>query len=153
MISTFDQDKLLWLWEGANQFQQLGAWTELIAPSANEKFGQRAVLQEIECVNPWFLFVGGNRRDWHSHTDQRFHTGIGTRSPQSNRGAEGKASKDKRQMKFRIEPIERRADVVDFSVPVIVFSVAQSSTTEIEAQHRKTEAIQRLHRMKHDFVV
>ena len=56
-------------------------------------------------------------------------------------------------MKLRLEPVERSADIVDFSAAVIVLSMAQSCTAEIEAQHRKSEAIKRLHRMEHNLVV
>ena len=56
-------------------------------------------------------------------------------------------------MKLRIEPVERRAYIFHFSVTMIVLAMTESSATKIEAQHRKTEAVQRLHGMEHDFVM
>ena len=56
-------------------------------------------------------------------------------------------------MKFRIQPIECSADIVDFANTMIVFTLTQSRATKIKAKHREPERMQRLHRMKHDFVV
>ena len=52
-----------------------------------------------------------------------------------------------------VEPVERRADVVDFAVAVVVFALAQSGSAEVEAQHGKAEAVQRLHGVEDDLVV
>jgi hypothetical protein len=34
-----------------------------------------------------------------------------------------------------------------------MFTLAQTGSTEVEAQHRKTKTVQRLHRVKHNLVV
>ena len=52
-----------------------------------------------------------------------------------------------------IEPVERGADVVDFARAVIMFSLTQSGSAKVEAQHGKTEAVQRLHGVKDNLVV
>ena len=56
-------------------------------------------------------------------------------------------------MKLIIEPFERRTHVIHFAHPLIVLTLTQPSATKIEAQHRKSEAVQRLHRVEHDFIV
>ena len=56
-------------------------------------------------------------------------------------------------MKFRVEPVERSADILDFTNSVVVVAVAQARSAKIEPQHGKTEAVQRLHGVEHDFVV
>ena len=56
-------------------------------------------------------------------------------------------------MKLLIEPVERGADVVDFSDSMIVLSLAEPGSAKIEPQYRKPEAVQRLHRVEHDLVV
>ena len=56
-------------------------------------------------------------------------------------------------MKFVVEPIERDADVVDFSHAIIVLAVAQAGTPKVEAQHGHAEAVQRLHRVEDHLVV
>ena len=52
-----------------------------------------------------------------------------------------------------VEPVERRADVVDFAFAVIVFPLAQTRAAKIEAQDRKSETVQRLHGVKDDLVM
>ena len=56
-------------------------------------------------------------------------------------------------MKLVIQPIERRADIIHFAIPMIVFALAQSRAAKVESQHGKSKTVQRLHRVKHDFVV
>ena len=52
-----------------------------------------------------------------------------------------------------VQPVKRRADVVDFAVAVIVFSLAQTRAAEIEAQDGKSETVQRLHGVKNNLVM
>jgi hypothetical protein len=56
-------------------------------------------------------------------------------------------------MKFLLEPIERGADVVDFSCALVVLAMAQAGAAKVEAQHGHPEAVQGLHRVEDDFVV
>ena len=56
-------------------------------------------------------------------------------------------------MKLVIEPVERGADVFDFSHAVVVLAVAQARAAKVEAQHGHAESIQRFHRVKDDLVV
>ncbi len=56
-------------------------------------------------------------------------------------------------MVFGVEPVERGADIVDFGIAMIVFSVTQSGSAKVEAQHGKAKTIQRLHSVEYDFVV
>ena len=56
-------------------------------------------------------------------------------------------------MKLRIQPIESGPNIFHFSVAVIVFAVAQPSAAKVEAQHRKTKTVQRLHGVKHNLVM
>jgi hypothetical protein len=56
-------------------------------------------------------------------------------------------------MKLAIEPIQGNANVLGLTFAVSMFSFAQAKPSKIEAQDRKSEAIQRLHGMEDDFVV
>ena len=56
-------------------------------------------------------------------------------------------------MKLGIEPVERGADIINLTNAMIVFCLAESCATKIEAEHRESKAVQRFHRMEHDFVV
>ena len=56
-------------------------------------------------------------------------------------------------MKCAIEPVECRAHVIHFPDSMIVFTLAQTRATKIEAQYGKIKTVQRLHGVKHDFVV
>src|ERR1700688_1936450 len=56
-------------------------------------------------------------------------------------------------MKLVVEPVERGTNVVNFAAAMIVLAMAQSRAAKIEAQHRKTKTVQRLHGMKDDLIV
>src|SRR5437588_6983960 len=56
-------------------------------------------------------------------------------------------------MKLGVQPVESGANVLDFAGAVIVFTVAESSAAEVEAQHGKAKAVQCLHGVKYDFVM
>ena len=56
-------------------------------------------------------------------------------------------------MKLGIQPIESGANVLDFPGAMIMLARAQSRPAKIEAQHRKPEAVQRLHGVEDNFVV
>ena len=56
-------------------------------------------------------------------------------------------------MIFRIEPAESGSYILDFAFTVIVFAFAQSRSAEVEAQHGKSKAAQRLHCVEYDFIV
>ena len=56
-------------------------------------------------------------------------------------------------MKFAIQPVECRSDVLNFAITVIVFACAQSGPAKIEPQYRVAEAVQRLHGVKDNFVM
>ena len=51
------------------------------------------------------------------------------------------------------EPVQRSVHVFGFSFAVAVLSFTQPKAAKIEAQHRKSKTVERLHSMKHDFVV
>src|SRR5690242_17302026 len=56
-------------------------------------------------------------------------------------------------MELYVEPIDSRSNVFYLAFASVVLAVAQSRTTEIEAQHGKSEVVQRFHRVKYDLVV
>ena len=56
-------------------------------------------------------------------------------------------------MELPIQPIERDAYVVDLAATFVVRPFAESSATKVEAQHRKSERIERLHGMEDDLVM
>ena len=56
-------------------------------------------------------------------------------------------------MILRVEPVERRPDIVNFAIALIVFALAQSRSAKIESHHGESETVQRLHGVKHNLVV
>src|SRR6266496_3648810 len=56
-------------------------------------------------------------------------------------------------MIFAIEPIQRGPNILRFSLPMSMLPLTQSESTKVESQHRKSEAVQRFHRMKDDLVM
>jgi len=56
-------------------------------------------------------------------------------------------------VELRVQPVERRAKVFRFAASLVVLAGAQSCSPEVEAQHGKAKAVQRLHGVKHDLVV
>jgi len=56
-------------------------------------------------------------------------------------------------MKFSIEPVQCDPNIVHLADAIVVLTLAQSRAAKIEPQNRKTEAVQRLHGVKNNFVV
>ena len=52
-----------------------------------------------------------------------------------------------------VEPVERGLNILLLATAVVVFSVAQTCSAEIETKHGESETVQRLHGMEDDFVV
>ncbi|MGB7609106.1 MAG: hypothetical protein WBL97_11925, partial [Candidatus Sulfotelmatobacter sp.] len=52
-----------------------------------------------------------------------------------------------------VQPVESGANIFDFPVAVIVLAMAEAGAAKVEAQHRKTKTVQRLHGMKHNLVM
>ena len=110
-------------------------------------------MQEVKRVCAGQLSISRHRNYRRSYADRRFHSRIRAGGFQADRGSERKSSEYKRQLKFDIEPVERRAYVIHFPDSMIVFTLAQTRAAKIEAQHGKTKTVQRLHGVKRDFVV
>ena len=153
MIGAFYQHQLLRFGHRGYESFELGSRTELIASSTDKQLGLGALLQEVECIDARLLRSLGNRNDRRSDTNDGTNSSVCTSGPQSDRGAERESGKQQRQMILGVEPVERSADVVNFAVTLIVFTLAQSRSTKVEAQHGKTKTVQRLHGMEHDFIV
>ena len=153
MIGAFDQDQLLRFGYRRCKNFELGSRTELIAGSADKQLGLRALLQEVECIDAR-LFRGLS--DWNdrcSDTNNCTNSSVGASGTQSDRCAERESCEQKRQMILGVEPVERSPDVIDFAIALVVFALAQSRSTKVEAQHGKSKTVQRLHGMEHNFVV
>ena len=153
VIRAFDHYQLLRVRNGSNQSFQFRPWTKLIARTADEQLRVHAVVQEIEGVNARFLGIGGNRGHRYSNRDQGPNARVGIRRAQSDGRTEGKSGKDQRQMKFPVEPIERRPNIFNLTLAVVVFALAQSRAAEIKPQHGKSEPVQGLHRVEDDLIV
>lgn len=153
MISALDQDQLLRIRQRGNQRLQLRSRAELVTRSADEQLWLIAGLQKFIGVNTRFFRICSHGSDWNSQANRSADTRIGAGSAQSDRGTERESGENQRQVQLRVEPVERGADVVDFPDAVIMFSLAQSSSAEVEAQHGKSETAQSLHRVEDDFVV
>src|SRR5689334_9908296 len=117
MVGGGDDDELFRLRQRGHHRLQSSFGGELVARTTYEQFRFCAGLQVI-------VIVGAivDRRDGCAETDQRNDSGIRTRRSQTNSSTEREAREYQRQMKFVVEPIERNADVVDFSHAIIVLA-------------------------------
>jgi hypothetical protein len=153
MVSAFNQNKSLRFRNRRKQGFQLRPRTKLVACSADEQLWLGTILQEIQLISARCFRILGDRNRRNSHADYGRHSSVGTCGAQPDRRAEGESRKQQRQVELRIQPVESGAHIIDFAVSVIVLAVAESGATEVEAQHRKTKAVQRLHGMKHDLIM
>src|ERR1700722_18761126 len=56
-------------------------------------------------------------------------------------------------MKLAVEPVERGANVIQFSEAVVMLALTQPGSAKIKSQCRESETVQRLHGVKHDLIV
>ena len=56
-------------------------------------------------------------------------------------------------MELRVQPVERRAYVVLFAVPVVVFALTQPHAAKVEAQNGKPKGGEGFHRVVDNLVV
>ena len=78
---------------------------------------------------------------------------IGTGCPQSGGGAKREAAENDGQVEFGVQPIEPGTNVINLALAVVVHAFTESGIAEVEAEHRKSEGVQRLHGVIHNFVV
>src|SRR5438874_1921169 len=120
----------------------------MIATTAYEKFGFGARSKKIQIISPII-----HRLNWKLQTNYRLHAIIRTRYSQSHRRSKRETRENQWQMIFAIEPIQRGPNILRFSLPMSMLPLTQSESTKVESQHRKSEAVQRFHRMKDDLVM
>ena len=148
VVSSFNEDQLLRFRDGRKQLLQLWTGTKLIARSADEKFWLWAARQESVVVATLI-----DRSDGRSQADQSLHTRVGTGSGQTDCGPKRKSGENEGTSVFLFEPIQGNANIIHFSISVIMLALAQSGAAEIEAEHGESETVQSFHGMKHDLVV
>lgn len=56
-------------------------------------------------------------------------------------------------MKLRRQPVESGPNIFELPVAAIVFALAESGATKVEAQHGETKTVQRLHGMEYDLIM
>src|ERR1700674_3801206 len=120
----------------------------MIARSADEEFRLSASTQKFEIVDAAFDRDGGK-----AEGDERAHAVVRISRARSDGGAKGKTGEDDGQREFVFEPVEGGAHVFDFANAVCVLAFTQAGTAEVEAEHGKSEAIERFHGVEDDFVV
>ena len=119
----------------------------MVLRTAYEKLGLGAIAQEA-------VGIGATLdRDRRAQRDNPRYAFVRTSGAQSGGGAEGESAEDDRQMKLRVQPVDRGSYIIDLALPLIVFTFAHPGATEIESQHRKAELMQSLHRMIDNLVV
>ena len=109
-------------------------------------------MQKFEIVDA-ALFSAFDGNSGQPKGNERADPVVGIGRAQSDRGAERKAGEDDGQRAFAFEPVERGAHIFDFSDAAGMLAFAQAGAAEVEAQHGKSEAVERLHGMEGDFVV
>ncbi len=124
MIRPLNNHQLLRFTQRRHQRLQLRPRTKLIALSAHKQFRLRALAQKIEGVSPRHLGIRCHRRYRSSHADHLLHPIIGASRSQAHCRAKGKSRQHHRQTELRIQPIQRRSNIIDLAAPVIMFAVA-----------------------------
>ena len=94
MVGAFDDDQLLRFGHGSGECLQLRPWTELVTRSADEQLGLAAIVQELEAVDAWIFFLGGNRSNRNSHSDHRLHSGVRVCGAHADRRAKRESRED-----------------------------------------------------------
>ena len=110
-------------------------------------------MQELEGVGARHFAVGNHRTNGRADADDRTNPRIRAGCAQSDRCTERESSEHQGQMVLGVKPVESGANIVDFAVALVVLTLAQSGSTEVEAQDGKAKAVQRLHGVKDDLVV
>jgi hypothetical protein len=153
MVRPLDDDQFLRLWDGSYQGLESCSRPKLVACPAYQQFWLPTLLQKLVRINSRLFAIGGHRNNRRASANHCLYPRIRTGRTHSHRRPERESRKDQGQMKLRIQPFERGADIIDFADALVVFSLAQSRPSKIEPQHRKSERVQRLHRVKYNFVV
>src|ERR1700674_3099840 len=148
MVCAFDNHQFLRVGKRSDDSLQFRARPKLIAVAAYEQLGFHAIPQKLEIINSV-----SNRSDRQTKRDDCSHARIRTRRTQSHRSPKRESAKDQRQMNLAIQPVERNAHVLYFTVAVVVLALAQSRAAEIKPQHGIAKTVQGLHSVKNDFVV
>jgi len=148
MIGARNQRQLLWLGQACDEGFELRTGPELVAISTAKQFGLGASLQKAQIVGAII-----HRRNRRAETNQANDTIIATRSAQANGCAERKSAEHERQVEFPRQPIEPGANVVNFALAIVVFTLTQTRTAKVKAKDGPAKTMQRFRRMKDDFVV
>ena len=56
-------------------------------------------------------------------------------------------------MKLSIQPVKGGANILDLTVALIMFAVAEAGAAKVKAQHRKAKTVQRLHGVENNLVM
>jgi len=153
VIGSFDHDQLFGFRDRVHQGLEFSSRPKLIARATDQQFRLEAFLQEFVCIYAWLLRIRGHRSNRSTGPNHRLYSRIAARSPHSYGSAERKSRKDKRKVKLRVQPVKRRADIIDFPGTMIVLSLTQARSAKVKPEHRKTERMQSLHRVKHNLVM
>src|SRR5271156_814791 len=119
MIGALNDHQLPWLGKCLNDGFKFRERTKLIAVAAYEQLGLHAALEKFKIIDSIV-----DCADWQTKPDDCLHARVGTSRAQPHRGTKRKSGQDQRQVKFAIEPVECSADVLDFTVAVVVFAQA-----------------------------
>src|SRR5258708_18282035 len=67
--------------------------------------------------------------------------------------AEGESGKQNRSVEVVVYPVQRRADVVLFSLSLVELPIAQTAAAKVEPHHRQPKGGEGLHRVVDDLIV
>ena len=153
MVGAFNQHQFLRFGQAGNESFEFGFWPELIAGTADEQLWLRAVCQDVERIYTWLFSSLSDGNDGCSNANGRANTRVRASGAKSHRCAKRESGEKHRQMEFGIEPVQSRADIVHFTIALVMFPLAQSGSAKVEPQHGEAEAVEGLHRVEHDLVV
>src|SRR4051794_23228122 len=121
--------------------------TVLIVCTAHKKFWLSTVCQEVVAI---VAPLGTHRQSQSNHA---MHPRIPAACFHAYCRSKGKACEENGPFELRIQPVERRADVIFLSASVVVSAFAASRAAKIKPQHRQSECLKCLHGLKNDLVV
>src|SRR5260370_32588088 len=131
MIRALDGDEFFRLRCDRDQARQILLGAKLVARSAYEQLALSAIAQEAIHVSTTL------DRDRCPERNQPDDAMVGPSGAQSSGRAEGKPTENDRQMKLRVQPIERGTHVIDLTQSAALLAFAEPGPAKVAAQHRK----------------
>src|SRR5438067_6410775 len=94
-----------------------------------------------------------DRSNRSSQANQSLHARIGAGCAQTDGSSKRESCENYRTAILIFQPIECSTNIFHFSDSMIMLPLTQACAAKVEAEHRKSKAVQSFHRVKHNFIV